>query len=218
VIVLVSLLALPLIFLLVPGRSERTRRTEAQALEGPERRLALARIGRDAFWRRCFAVAGILVIVSLTVSFAFTRLPRAIDPPRILNAEQGDAGEIRIPKAGLEDGHLHRFGVSIDGTVVRFFVMKSGSRLLPAFDACQVCGAYGYIETKGRLVCLTCAADINVATLTVGGGCNPLPLPFRDTGSALVVSLEDLRSKAPFFRGVGGGGAAEPAPTPPTRN
>src|SRR2546422_1301119 len=39
------------------------------------------------------------------------------------------------------------------------------SKLVPSFDACQVCGAYGYADVKGRLVCLACAADINPATL-----------------------------------------------------
>src|SRR5436309_323524 len=40
VLIIVSLLALPLIILLVPGREERARRGAAQELEGPQRRLA----------------------------------------------------------------------------------------------------------------------------------------------------------------------------------
>src|SRR5262249_38440965 len=144
------------------------------------------------------AAAGTLVIASLTVSYAFSRLPRGIDPPSLLAA--GSGGEIRLSKAGLEDGHLHRFGVSISGTVVRFFVMKSGDHLVPAFDACQVCGESGYVEMKGRLVRLACAADINRATLGVGGGCNPIPLPFRDEGGELILSLSDLQSQLETFR------------------
>src|SRR5439155_13671079 len=91
VAVLVSLLALPLIVLLVPGRAEKARSAQAETLEGPERRLALARIRRDRLWRRTFAAAGIVVIASLTVSFAFTRLPRQFDPPTMLDA--GGGGE-----------------------------------------------------------------------------------------------------------------------------
>jgi len=163
VILIVSLLALPLIFLLVPGRAERQRATDAAALEGPERRLAQARLRRERGWRTMFAAAGIVVIVSLGVSWAFTRLPQLIDPPTLVAA---GGGEVRIPKTGLDDGHLHRFGVPIDGTVVRFFVMKAGDKLIPSFDACAVCGAYGYLETKGRLVCMACAADVNTATIS----------------------------------------------------
>ena len=195
--VLASLLALPLIFLLVPGRALRGRTAHARTLQGPERRLALATIRRENFWRRTFAGAGIFVVASLTVSFAFTRLP-ALDPPALVGADA--AGEVRIPKEGLDDGHLHRFGVTIDGTIVRFFVIKTGTRLVPAFDACQVCGASGYAETKGHLVCLACAADIKPSTIGVGGGCNPLPLPYKDKGRELVVTVKDLGEKTPTFR------------------
>src|SRR4029077_4076322 len=110
---------------------------------------------------------GVAVIAALTISHAFTRLPAALDPPRMLTLDDG--GGIRLPVAGLDDGHLHRFGVSFDGTVVRFIVMKTGARLVATFDACVVCGARGYIERQGRLVCLACAPAINPQTLATGG-------------------------------------------------
>ena len=198
VILLVSLLALPLIVLLVPGRADRARARQAQALVGPEKRLALAGLRRDRVWKRAFAVAGILAIASLTVSFAFTRLPKGIDPPLLLQPDRD--GRVRVDTAGLDDGRLHRFGVEIDGVVVRFIVKKSGGRMVPVFDSCRVCGAHGYAEVKGRLVCLACAADINPATLGTGGGCNPIPLPHGDEGGSLVLSVQDLRQETPAFK------------------
>ena len=198
VILLVSLLALPLIVLLVPGRADRARAQQAQSLTGPERRLALAGLRRDRLWKRTFAVAGILAIASLTVSFAFTRLPKGIDPPLMLQPD--GEGRVRVSESDLADGRLHRFGVEVDGVVVRFIVKKSGGRMVPVFDACQVCGAHGYTDVKGRLVCLACAADINPATLGTGGGCNPIPLPHRDEGGSLVVSVQDLRQQTPAFK------------------
>ena len=198
VLIIVSLLALPLIILLVPGREEKSKRKAAEGLEGPQRRLAMASLRRETLWRRLFAVAGTVIIASLTVSYAFSRLPRGIDPPSLLT--QGEGGEVRLSKAGLDDGHLHRFGVSLDGTIVRFIVVQSDGKLTPAFDACQVCGASGYVELKGRLVCLACAADINRTTLGVGGGCNPIPLPYRDEGSELVMSVTDLKERLEMFR------------------
>ena len=209
VLVMVSLLALPLIILLVPGRAEKARARSAAALEGPVRRLALARLRRESLWRRLLAVAGTVVIASLTFSYAFSRLPRGIDPPALL--EIGSDGIVRVPKAGLDDGHLHRFGVSLEGTVVRFFVMQSGPRLVPSFDACEVCGAYGYVEIRGRLICLACAADINKASLGVGGGCNPLPLPYRDEGGELVIAAVDLAKQINAFKA-----AAKTEAAPPT--
>ncbi len=198
VVLLVSLLALPLIVLLVPGRADRARAQQAQALTGPEKRLALAGLRRERLWKRTFAAAGILAIASLTVSFAFTRLPKGIDPPLMLQPD--GEGLVRVSKADLADGRLHRFGVEVDGVVVRFIVKKAGNRMVPVFDSCQVCGAHGYADVKGRLICLACAADINPATLGTGGGCNPIPLPHKDEGGSLVVSVQDLRREAPAFR------------------
>ena len=216
VLVLVVLLALPLLFLVTPGRRDRERAAAAEAAEGPDRRLALAALARENRWRRLLAVAGVVVIASLTISYAFTRLPQGIDPPRML-APSGDgaapaAAEIHVPTRGLDDGHLHRFGVSIDGTVVRFIVLKSRGKVVPAFDSCVVCGAHGYVERKNRIVCLSCAADINPATIGIGGGCNPIPLKYRDDGDALVINAGDLAAELAAFRDIQG-----TAMTPPTR-
>jgi uncharacterized membrane protein len=209
-LVVASLLALPLIALLVPGRRDRARRAEATTLEGPERRLALAAIRRESFWRRTLAIAGVLVIASLTLSHAFTRLPRGIDPPQMMSIDNAE-GDLRLAIAGLDDGHLHRFGVSIDGTVVRFIVMKSHGTVVPTFDACVVCGAHGYVERQGRLVCLACAADINAATLGTSGGCNPIPLKHRIEDGTLVIAREALASERATFAAA----AAEATPPPP---
>jgi high-affinity iron transporter len=198
IILLVSLLALPLVVLLVPGRADRERARLAQALEGPQRRLALAALRRERLWNRTFAVAGIVAIASLTVSFAFARLPKGIDPPMMLDPD--GEGLVRVETSALQDGRLHRFGVTVDGVVVRFLVKKSSAGLVPVFDSCQVCGAHGYADVKGRLVCLACAADINPATLGTGGGCNPIPLPHREESGALVIAVSDLRREAPAFR------------------
>ena len=214
-LVFAALLALPLFAVALPGRRDRERAAEAARLEGPERRLALAALLRETRWRRVLAMAGVVVIAALTVSHAVSRLPAALDPPRMLalDATGPDGGTIRLPTAGLDDGHLHRFGVDLDGTVVRFIVMKTGSRLVATFDACVVCGARGYIEKQGRLVCLACAADINTATLGTGGGCNPIPLRYAETDGALVIAASDLKTQAHAFHAdAAAGAAADDAP------
>jgi FTR1 family protein len=197
-LVLAALLALPLILLLVPGRRDRTRAQDALALEGPERRLALATLRRETRWRRALAIAGVAVIASLTVSHAFSRLPAALDAPAMLQPEPA-ADVVRVPVAGLDDGHLHRFGVALQGTVVRFIVLKTNGRLVAAFDACEVCGARGYVERKGRLVCLNCAADINPSSFGASGGCNPIPLRVANEADTLVVAVADLLPQTKVF-------------------
>jgi uncharacterized membrane protein len=83
---------------------------------------------------------------------------------------------------------------------------------VPVLDACVVCGAHGYVERKGRLVCLACAADINPATIGTGGGCNPIPLRYRDDGGDLVIALHDLAAERPAFKS-----AAAKTPAAPER-
>ncbi len=154
------------------------------------------------------SAAGFVIAVSLTAAYAYTRLPGAIDPPHLLESA---AGEIVLPTAGLDDGHLHRFGVDVDGAVVRFFVLKpAGGKLVTSFDACEVCGGSGYVEDRGRLVCIACAADIVPATVGIGGGCNPIPLHSRLEDGALRIAVPDLRAQAATFRE-----AAEAGSTPP---
>ncbi|HET8946954.1 MAG TPA: Fe-S-containing protein [Candidatus Polarisedimenticolia bacterium] len=224
-LVFAALLALPLLAVALPGRRDRERRSEADRLEGPDRRLALAALGRETRWRRILALSGVAVIAALTISHAFTRLPAALDPPRLLTFEPDAAGAaggvIRLPVTGLDDGHLHRFGVALDGTVVRFIVMKTGGRLVATFDACVVCGARGYIERQGRLVCLACAADINTQTLGTGGGCNPIPLRYTEEGGALIITAADLKAEAKTFHAddevAARRGAAAPADAAPRR-
>jgi high-affinity iron transporter len=229
-LVMAALLALPLLMLATTGRRHRERAAAAEKLEGPERRLAVAALRREVLWRRLLAIAGVVIVASLTMSYAFTRLPQGIDPPAMLTAIPGggsgmgggtaDANptgapnEVRVPTRGLDDGHLHRFGVSIDGTVVRIIVLKSRGKLIPAFDACVVCGARGYVERKSRLVCLNCAADINTATLGVGGGCNPIPLKYREEGDALVIAVSDLKEQLAAFRNTEGSSRAAEAAAP----
>lgn len=209
---LAALLALPVLLLLVPGRAKKpAAAAEAAALSAPERRRLLARARGELRWRLLACTAGFLVAAALSASYAFTRLPGSIDPPLLVETASQDLG---LPVAGLEDGHLHRFGVQLDGTVVRFFVMKvPGGRLATAFDACQVCGASGYVEDKGRLVCVACAADIVPGTVGVAGGCNPIPLQSRLESGTLHVTLSDLRAQVAAFRQAATAGTI----APPTR-
>ena len=76
-----------------------------------------------------------------------------------------------------------------------------------------MCGASGYVETKGRLVCVACAADIVPGTVGVAGGCNPIPLQSRLENGTLHVALSDLGAQVAAFRQAAGSGPI----APPTR-
>jgi FTR1 family protein len=203
---LAALLALPVILLLVPGR----RPAADPAASAPERRRFLADARRERFWRTAASLAGIAIIVSLTASYAYTRVPAALDAPRMLPAG-GDT--VRVPLAGLAPATLYRFGVESNGSVIRFLVSgKDDGTWLTAFDACDICGPKGYVSEGGRLVCRNCAADIPPASLGTGGGCNPVPLPSKVEGGDLVIARADLFGRAALFAGETAGLSVAPRP------
>jgi FTR1 family protein len=189
-----ALLALPLIILLIPGRREPG---PTLAKSRPEMRLALARARNERFWRTLASTAGLLIVVSLTSSYAYSRLPREFDPPRMIDPV---GGEVRLPVAAFGEGTLQRFGVRVPKGVVRFFVVEyePGAPVV-SFDACEICGPSGYVQEGHRLICLNCAADIVPSTVGRGGGCNPIPLPSRIEGGDLVITMEDLMTEASRF-------------------
>jgi len=199
---LAALIACALV-LLAATRRPASSGGESVAASGPERRLAEAAARRDRAWRWAAVGTGIFAVVSLTASWALTGAPAERDPAAMVAAS---VDEVRVPLSGLEPGKLHRFGVDLSGTTVRFLVVRTsdgGARTV--LDACEICGARGYVQDGPRFVCLNCAADIVPSSLGSGGGCNPIPLPSRVEGDAVIIRLQDLSSRAPLFAGDAAG-------------
>jgi len=186
--------------LLVPLFALATsRRRPLPEGEGPAVRLARAKERRERLGLRLAAALSVFILAVLAASFVRSESARHITPAspvRIAN------GEVRIPVAGVSDGHLHRFVASVAGHDTRFLVLRAGGELRTAFDACQICGTVGYNESGGQLVCLHCDATINPPTVGRAGGCNPLPLPSRTEGGELVIREFDLAAEASGFAGA----------------
>jgi len=200
VLFILAIIALPLILTFVPGQQERARWAEATTLHGAERRKQLAQLRRAKRWRQVTAAVGVAVMTALSVNYAYSRHPRTIDPPTLVQAENG---LIKVAEADINDGNLHRFGYQSGDTMIRFLALKTEEgRMGTAFDACQICGAYGYVQEGRNIVCLNCAADIHAPTIGQGGGCNPIPLASRLEGGHLVIAVSDLvKGEAPFTDG-----------------
>src|SRR2546428_9913780 len=74
-------------------------RVEALASRTPGRHGSAAAAGLFGLTFILILREGIVTISSLTASFAFTRLPRDIDPPLLLTPDA--RGLVRLPKADL---------------------------------------------------------------------------------------------------------------------
>jgi high-affinity iron transporter len=192
----IALVAIPL-FVWLTGKPDAARPAPERSLA--DERLAMARAKRERFYRHGAVVSSLLVLVPVAVAYAVESMPKEVPAPEPV-AREGD--DLVVPLLALDAGTLKRFGVVIDGRTVRFLAMKTADgRYRTAVDACEMCGAFGYVqdEKSGNLVCLNCAAEINPLTMGHKGGCNPIPLGSRHDGSTLRVAVRDLEKDARRF-------------------
>lgn len=196
---LIAMLSLPFFFFLLSGKTLKEDVPLADQTSGAARRLALAKSRRLQFWWRTANVLSIGVLSLMVVGYAYSRGPKTIDPPVLVSAQDD---KIVLPIETVDDGALHRFGYVLGADVVRFLVMKDkDGSFKTAFDACAICGVKGYVQERGRVICLNCSADINQATIGLPGGCNPIPIKAVRENGQLVIALSDLKTEASAFAG-----------------
>ena len=192
----IALVAIPL-FIWV---SKKPRANQvAVTPSGADQRLEAARARRERFYRHGAVVASFLVLIPVAVAYAMESMPKEVPTPEPIS-RQGDV--VTVPLQKLDDGKLKRFGIDLQGHMVRFLAMKtSDGKYRTAVDACEMCGAFGYVqdEKSGNLVCLNCGAEINPLTMGHKGGCNPIPLDSTKDGSTLRVAVHDIEKEAHRF-------------------
>ena len=192
-----AVLALPLLMLLIPGRSR-----EAAPAEGAAARLERAGSRRQSRARVLGATLGLIILAALGLGFVYSQPPAALSAATAV--EPGADGKVRIPLSTFHGTALQRFQVTVGGQPVRFVavpiepVEKKG-RIATAFDACLLCGPRGYYQDGPNITCLHCGSVIYPPSIGQTGGCNPIPLPSSVEGSDLVLAMKDLTAGAQFF-------------------
>jgi uncharacterized membrane protein len=164
-------------------------------------------VGRQHAQKRTRAFAGslgiaILALLGLGFTYAKSEPTTPVEPVAL----SGD--EVRLPLASLGEGELHRYSVDLpggNGHPVRFIAMRLGDGdVVAAFDACVICGAKGYSQEGGEVLCQHCSSAIFPPTIGRPGGCNPIPLEFSVEGDEVVVAASALGEAADLFAGEGG--------------
>jgi uncharacterized membrane protein len=104
---------------------------------------------------------------------------------------------VRVPLAEVGDGNLHFFTVDVQGTTLRFLVIRKPGGWGTALDACLICGPAGYRQEGSNVICRNCAAAIYIPSIGEAGGCNPVGVPSRvEGGDTLVIELAALGEAA----------------------
>ena len=88
------------------------------------------------------------------------------------------------------------------GADVNIIAILDGSDTVhAALDACMICGTQGYYQDGGNVICRNCAAAINVPTIGLPGGCNPIHIDYRVDGGELIFSERALAAGEKIFGG-----------------
>jgi FTR1 family protein len=196
VLFVIALLGLPLFIFLMPA----SKSPALAAADNPaERRKQMARAQRQQRWQRVAGIFGIVIISFLCLDFVYARGPAALSPAEPVTP-QNHAVAFPLSRR-FADGRLQRFSFSEDGKTSRFFVVRLGpDKLGVAFDACENCGDQGYYQEGAVIFCLNCVAEINPATIGLGGGCNPIPLSYNVQTDTLRLAIDDLRAGMKYFK------------------
>ena len=166
--------------------------SEAQGNEAERRRWEWER-RKQRRWMFAAAFTCLAVVLVLTADFIYARAAAAQPPARLL-AARGD--QVRIPLAELSDANLHFYSADVNGTVVRFLVIRKPGGWGTALDACMICGTAGYRQDGSNVICRNCASAIYIPTIGEAGGCNPVGVPSWVEGDELVIELPALAEAA----------------------
>lgn len=167
------------------------RAAAVNSVENPaEKRLRLHEHRRHRFWTAATAFLCLVVILSLTAEFVYTRASAAPPEARKLAVS---ANVVRVPISEMNGVNLRFYSVDVGGSSIRFLVIrKPNGQYTTALDACQICGAIGFRQEGSTLVCRNCGAPINTSEVGMPGGCNPVAFPSRVDGASILIDMSSL--------------------------
>ncbi len=194
-----GLLALLAVYLLAVTMRLRVPQPVPEAPLNPaQQRKRLAQEARVRRW--FYSLAAVVTVIFGTVIGDEVKAARATDEQPTIPVT-ADHGHIHIPKADLKEKELNVYSCTMDdGTEVKFIaVRKAGENYGVALDACQICGAAGYYQKDGQIICKKCGSVVSPTTIGFMGGCNPIPLMYeqKDDGTLdiLVSELEKVKDR-----------------------
>lgn len=149
--------------------------------------------------RRAVGVAVCLTLAVLCLT-AVKTWANQVPPPPVQGEYTVEDGKIYVPIEDVNDGELHSFKY---GSVRWIVIRKPNSASYGVgLDACDVCGVdkeSTYYQRGGQVVCRRCDVVMNINTIGILGGCNPVPLSYSLEEGRMVFSLEDITAAESRF-------------------
>ncbi len=190
----ITILALAALMVLFEMKS---RQPAALPEAGAARRKALWTVRRERLWMGSVYMCSFIFIVMVTASFIYEKSASALSPAAEVTFVDG---QVSIPLKQIYDGELHRFEANEGGLEIRFWLyQKPDGKIATLFDACEICGGAGFYKKSNGVICKNCASPINLQSVGMPGGCNPVPLKARVTDDAVIVSEADVAAGRRYF-------------------
>lgn len=165
-----------------------------EGLNDAERRRLAWEQRKQRRWMFAAGLGFVAVMLTFAADFVYARVSAA---PPAAQLVQVQGNMVHIPTADVSDGSLHFFRVDINGTSLRFMILrKPDGSWGTALDACQICGWSGYRVDGSNIICRNCASAIYSPTIGQPGGCNPVGVPSRVEGQDLVMDLSAISQAA----------------------
>jgi FTR1 family protein len=197
-ITLIALVALPVVSMLPELRLPVEVRAVLPEETRAERRKRLAALNRARNWQIALVALTLALVLPLgAVTYAQDRgsyrpVPQAI-------TVQAD-GMIHVPGEALTAGRLNLYSYQASEAAVPFMVIKRGEGdFAVALNACSICPPRGYHQEGDMLICDNCNAPINLETVGMPGGCNPIPLAASLVSGDVLIAAADLEAVQSVF-------------------
>ena len=190
-IILVALVALPVLTMLPEMRLRPEALVVLPGETGPERRKRLAALYRSRNWQAALISVALATVLPLgTAAYAMGRAGYRPDPQTVtIHAD----GMVHISTETLPAGQLNLYTYQGPEASVTFMVIKrEEDDIAVALNACGICPPRGYHQEREMLICDNCNAPINMETVGMPGGCNPVPLAASLKGGEVVITASDL--------------------------
>jgi uncharacterized membrane protein len=190
-IILIALVTLPVLSILPEMRQRPEALAALPGETGAERRKRVAAFYRLRNWQ------AVLVIVTLAIALPLGMVSYAQGQsgyrPDAQAVTRHNDGMIHLPATTLAPDQLNLYvypGPQVD---VSFMVIKRAENdFAVALNACGICPPLGFHQEGEVLVCNNCNAPINMDTVGMPGGCNPIPLAASLAGGEVVIAASDL--------------------------
>src|SRR3990170_8110801 len=197
-LVLIALVALPVVSMLPDMRLRPEALSTRPDETAPERRKRLAELYRARNWQVALVSVTLAMVLPLgTAAYAMGRAGYRPDPEAVtVHAD----GMVHVPVESLAPGQLNLYLYQGTEVNVTFMVIKRDEDdIAVALNACGICPPRGYHQEGQTLICDNCNAPINMETVGMPGGCNPIPFAASLGGGDVEIAAVDLEGAQSVF-------------------